>query len=449
MSNCPFVGSMLLIHHTYPVDKSIASFLERNHLRRSDTTTVALECVTGLSMTFVRMTVAVAFSVQQQRSMTNFSLSSLSSSLHTWSALKRTRFDFFRKATESPDNATIMDVYIDHMEAAASSLYKQISLYTPSKASRRIPPAVTKVFSYQLSQHACTFHGTRAESCLVRRLCSTEPLNEGVEARWNAQMALHFRACCRVIDKFLYQVKVELPDGSPVNPKYPHTVPKISMLDDADQLEGLFCSLRRTKPLVGTEIDLRGRTVFQMEPGVNSVYDSNESIVQNGNPVRPEVEATGNKSAFTSRSGSKLLVVDPMELFIVRANQSNKRTETFVSRGTILCCIPLLHIIAVGVDGEWLHVAVRHENFRSLIKNGNMVLQFDSHETCSSVRNYLETQRRERRMAVSERIQKILACSDSEEVVQETGLSDLSLEANGSSRNAVETNEEKKDEEER
>ena len=335
---------------------------------------------------------------------------------------------FFQKTVEPDDAAGATDIIIDHMEAAVLALYKQIKLYTPTKPGQRKTPATTSIYAYQLSQHGCIFHGKKAD-CLVRRLWSVGRQNEVVESRWNAQMALHVRAVIRVLDKLFEQVEAELLSLSTEQQQHDReqglfSVPKLELLDNAEKLELLFCSLR-TKPSVGTDIDLRGRTIFPFSTsGVNAVDDvqasgrTNEiSYVSKKVGLEEEAHGLTGTTLGNRTSMSKFLVLDPTALFVVRAQQTKRSLESSgLQRGTMLCCIPLLHIIAAGVDGEWLHVAVRHEDFRSLIKNGNMALRFDTPETSSKIRSRLMSSRLIMRMELAQTIKSVLGPGENESV---------------------------------
>jgi hypothetical protein len=94
-----------------------------------------------------------------------------------------------------------------------------------------------------------------------------------------------------------------------------------------------------------------------------------------------------------------VLVLDPTDIYVVKPF---KRSE--VNRGTVLCCIPLLKVIAAAKDGNWLHVAVRHADVGFVIKNGNMALCFDSAGTCLIVRQYIDRGRQLLRCELFEKI---------------------------------------------
>ena len=85
------------------------------------------------------------------------------------------------------------------------------------------------------------------------------------------------------------------------------------------------------------------------------------------------------------RSGSTglVLIVDPTTAYVVKPLGS-------LETGTIVCSIPLVDIVAAAPDEDRLHVAVRHENVGFLIKNGNMLLTFESPGTGPVAAQYLD-----------------------------------------------------------
>ena len=62
-----------------------------------------------------------------------------------------------------------------------------------------------------------------------------------------------------------------------------------------------------------------------------------------------------------------VLVLDPTDMFVVKPSP-----QIEFNRGTIITSISLRNVIAAASDGEWLHVAVRHEDVGFLIKNGTL-----------------------------------------------------------------------------
>jgi hypothetical protein len=81
--------------------------------------------------------------------------------------------------------------------------------------------------------------------------------------------------------------------------------------------------------------------------------------------------------------------------------------QQIMNRGTVLCCIPLLKVIASAKDGNWLHVAVRHGDVGFLIKNGNMALCFESAGTCLIVRQHIDRCRQLLRHELLEKIKAL------------------------------------------
>ena len=84
-----------------------------------------------------------------------------------------------------------------------------------------------------------------------------------------------------------------------------------------------------------------------------------------------------------------MLVLDPTDMYIAKPYRSSEAEN----RATVVCSISLRSVIAAADDAEWLHVAVRHEDVGSLIKNGNMALQLESNGSCLIVKQYLDRSR--------------------------------------------------------
>jgi hypothetical protein len=80
--------------------------------------------------------------------------------------------------------------------------------------------------------------------------------------------------------------------------------------------------------------------------------------------------------------------MDPTDMFVVKPFPGQH-----VNHGAIICTIPLVNVVASASDDERLHVAVRHDNVGFLIKNGNLLLTFDTPGTCLIVAQYLDRSR--------------------------------------------------------
>jgi hypothetical protein len=112
------------------------------------------------------------------------------------------------------------------------------------------------------------------------------------------------------------------------------------------------------------------------------------------NPSRDALESPSKLQIRLSNRERLLLVLDATNMFVVRRQQQSGVDE---NRATVLCSISLRSVIAAAVDGEWLHIAVRHEDDDDscgyLIKNGNMALRLETNGSCLIVKQYLDRSR--------------------------------------------------------
>ena len=218
---------------------------------------------------------------------------------------------------------------------------------------------------YFLERSESKAYVTKA-SALVRKEPSVNPST--VEStRFYARMSLHFRAICRVLRAQNTRSKGHF-----------------HALDDAAELCNVFLTLR-PEPALGVTVDTRGRMAFMF----HSVF-SDSSIAEK----------------FT-------LILDPADMMVV--STSSERPN----RGTLSCCIPLLHVVAAAGDADWLHIAVSHDDVKFLIKNGNMAIRFDNPSTCLIVEQYLNRSRRVLRQELLFRVKELFSDKDSEAAIDE------------------------------
>mmetsp|Transcript_18108 Transcript_18108/g.42746 ORF Transcript_18108/g.42746 Transcript_18108/m.42746 type:complete len:1086 (-) Transcript_18108:45-3302(-) len=385
------------------LDRAVAKFLRRPHTLTSDVCTTAIECVSSLALHLLHKTVSLSLSRQHRSSDPSNVVGSSVPSLDSLRGLREARSFFFEKtlvAHSNTDNVACEDVFVDYMEAAVQNCYKRISLYgsadNSSSSSTRQRPS-SRVHAYQLYQHSCAFHSTKSE-CLIRKHWSSRT-SHAEEARWNAQMALHLRAVNNVASRFLEQTTaIQHTESSSVA-----KAPKLELLDRVGELEEIFGVFSST-PRIGSEIDLRFRSSFFCSSGMtgNQVSSALKEL--------KDLRSMAAESSLIGSSTELSFVLDTVHLFVIRPTSTSKKvTSNESSRGIILCCIPLLNVIAAAMDGAWLHVAVRHDNVKSLIKNGNMALQFESAEISTMVRDDLNRSRRLLRHEVAQKLKTLLA----------------------------------------
>jgi protein CLEC16A len=365
------------------VESALESFLTRRHSRESAISTAALECAASLAAHYLhKASVCMRKDGKDVRTIQRAYPES-----SVWKALTSTRSYFYRETLESQNAIGVTDIFVDLVEAAVVGRYRCV-------ANVRQGVLHSRTFVYMVSQHGSVVHGAGPEA-LVRKLRGVD-LNDVEHTRFHAQMALHFRAVCRVIDAFHSSLSG---DGMT---KAKSDLPALDMTDNAGELSSIFGGLLE-KPAVGTDLDLRGRMTFRFSSAVGGLDSKPKNA---GSEVEARTRTFSEDMIFRSAS-NLVLVLDPTDIFVVKPVRRNE-----VNRGTILCCIPLLNVIAAAADGESLHVAVRNDDVRFLIKNGNMAFTFESAGTCLIVQQYLNRCRCVLRRELLEKIKALFSEDD-------------------------------------
>jgi hypothetical protein len=360
---------------------AIESFLKRQHTRVSAVSTVALECAASLAAEFIYRSVLGA--ANGGESMLDFAV--LFSGSPVWKGLIAARSYFFRQTMESQHAVGVSDIFVDLIEASVERRYKRV---TTAIRKLRSGPAV---YTFFISQHGCTVHGASPE-CIIRKFRSVDS-NDVEATRFYVQMALHFRAICRVLDRVRCQLQNIETHSSTLNRRA-----DLLMTDKAEELSQIFGCLLE-KATIGTDLDLHGRMTFRFSSESSTLKEVQSPSKSNGGSNHTERTRTFSDDMILRPVSHLVLVLDPTDIYVVKPF---KRSE--VNRGTVLCCIPLLKVIAAAKDGNWLHVAVRHADVGFVIKNGNMALCFDSAGTCLIVRQYIDRGRQLLRCELFEKI---------------------------------------------
>ena len=365
-------------HETTPVEEAVSEFLRREHTRNSNVSVSALECMSSLVVEWVHC--AVRNTSDSRATVERLRKSPMLVSM------RQTRDFFFRLTCESDEVVGMSDLFVDLVESTVVSDYKKITLTV--NGSRSGP----RILAYNLGQAGCGQRVSNAE-VLVRKLRSIKT-NEVELTRFHVHMALHCRAIVRILSAFLDRVSRSAP----------RLVKELTpdMIDRADQLTTIFGGLR-DKPQVGTDIDTRGRMSFPffVDGNIPDTRKINEYILQGR-------ERTFSDDMIFLRSASALVVVlDPVHLFVVKPLDNQENT-----RGTVICCVPLLNVIAAATDGEWLHIAVRHDDVGFLIKGGNMCLRFGTPGTGLIVRQFIDRSRQVLRGELVRKIKRLFAVAE-------------------------------------
>lgn len=371
-------------------EAAIVSFLMRRHTRVSTVSVAAQECVASLAVDFISRSTMGA--TDGGRVMQAFDAVFTRSIVRK--ALVSSKAHFFRQTVESQHAIGVSDIFVDLVEAAVLQRYKRVSTSVNNVRSGPL------MHMYLISNSGCAAHGASPE-CTIRKFRSVG-LNDVEATRFYAQMSLHFRAICRILDRFGAQLKNPNVDPTRSNKT---AAPALVMEDRAEDLSLIFGGLRE-KPSTGTDLDLHGRMTFRFSSSSTKqrVLPPNQPI---GDPSSERMRTFSDDMIFRPISSHLVLVLDPTDIYVVKPWPRRE-----VNRGTVLCCIPLLNVIAAAKDDNWLHVAVRHSDVGFVIKNGNFALCFDSPGTCLIVLQYIDRCRQLLRQELLEKILCLFAVPD-------------------------------------
>jgi hypothetical protein len=353
-----------------PIEDALAAFLVRQHQLKSTVSTVAVKSAAALA---VQLILTLAKSREDSATL-RLACAQTRNSL-AFLSLRKARDYFYQKTIEMYQVMGVSDLFVDLVESAALTFYKR----TTVPVTEATGPAVA---AFVLSRHSCASFAYHES--LIRKMRGASR-NDVEETRFYAEMAIFYRACCRLVARFVSQLESTAKFDSSQEPVQHHRA-TFDPMDTADELATIFSSLS-DKPSTGTVLDVRGRMTFPF-----TVTRSDKADDQTADAPRSEDRLLQTASRL-------ILVLDPMDMFVLKpVPRSNG------SRGTVACCIPLLNVIAAAADHAWLHVAVKHPDIGFLIKNGNMALRFESAGTCLIVRQYLERSRRALRAEMLEKI---------------------------------------------
>jgi protein CLEC16A len=322
------------------IESALVRFLSIKHSELSTMLGLAMEFSSSLAADFLCRVATFLLGEGKTASQLDefFSQSSL------FQALERTKFHFYEKLLESRSGLTVDEMFVDVVDSAVRECYR-----LSARSTKGIDYS-TFMFTFGTQE---SFSSTAGPESLVRNLRSIE-MNTIETTRFFTKMSLYFRALCRSLDRFRLSV---------LSWSKSSEMPQMDWKEEAEELASIFPCLNRL-PAVGMDIDLRGKTNFPFS--LHAQYDvpTHDSAV----PISSEL----------------ILVLEYSSLFIITPFANRQ-----VNRGIILLGVSLLDVIAAAADGSGLHIAVRHDDVSSLVKNGNMVLQFESDGTCLVAAQYL------------------------------------------------------------
>jgi Uncharacterised conserved protein len=354
-----FVDANTEVYPESPLEEALSSFILRTQRTKSAVATMATERASATALSIFSQLFAFH----------GAKFATIVPSSRLFKAVATAHGRFCYQATEARKKTGVSDLFVDFTQLAIRSRYPKLSR---DPVSRLQYGCVFEHFGYQSV--------AKNPSILVRRF-RTVGSNDVEDCRFAIQMALQFRATCQVI--------TSITKGASQT-SFPTT-------DWADDLLLSIGDLN-DKPVIGTDLDLRGRM------GFNFHATTSNAGIRNRFPQPKIPDQVGSASELILRSTSQLvLVLDPTDIFVV---QPVGRRE--VNRGTILCCVSLRKIIAFASDEEWLHIAIRNmDDVGFLIKNGNMALHFDTIGTSLIVKQYLERSQNNLRGELKDQIEAL------------------------------------------
>ena len=328
------------------LEHAITSFLSQQR-DPSPVATRALEFVGHLGIQVIQRILMI--SGQDQKPSEDFV--EMISEYPVWVALLEKRNYFSSEAQKCQKITGVSDLFLDLVEAAICSKY-----------TARYNESGTTTFAFSLSQRGCAYNSMDSE-LLVRKFRGVTS-NDVETSRFFINMALHYSALCKVVGRFCFSLSKQPNDDLSSNDARDRV--NLDLTDKADLLTRTIGGLSE-KPSAGANLDLTGRMTFRFQ----------SSYRQMDSPARPVTPERGERirnlsediGVFRSRS-PLMLVLDPTDIFVVKPMAAQMEAN----RGTVLCSISLRKIIAAASDGEWLHIAVRHEDVAFLIKNGKCEL---------------------------------------------------------------------------
>jgi Uncharacterised conserved protein len=363
------------------LENALTAFLNQEHMYLSSVSTMACECVSSLAATYIAGIVSsIAMKGgEPDRPDVDLCISSL------FAALDSSRHFFYAKSLQSLNELQVNDVIVNLIESVVKTRYKRI-VSSPRRNLKR------NMFVYCVTQYGSSMYCSNAET-LVRNLPGAK-WNDTEVTRFYVTLAFHFRA----IDRIICRLRSRMRDA-----EAPSAIDGLAMEDAAEELTSIFCCLQEKTP-IGADLDLHGRMVFHFTiQGTSSISDTRPSEGPVDTISAQRIRTLSEDMIFRE-SSDLLLVLDPTDMFIVKP-----LAHKDVNRGILVCHVPFLEVIAAAPDESRLHVAVKHDNVGCLIKNGNMVLTFDSVSTCRIVHQYLDRCRTVLREELHSKIAKLFS----------------------------------------
>jgi protein CLEC16A len=344
------------------IESALVTFLSKEQHELSTILRLAMEFSSSLAADFLSRVATFLLGEGKTASQLDefFSQSSL------FRALERAKFHFYERLIESRMGLTVDEMFVDVVDSVVRECYRLCAGSTKGVDS----PTFIPVFAFGAQE---SFSNTTGPESLVRHLRSVE-MNNIETTRFFAKMSLHFRALCGSLDRFRSRIS---------SLSHSSEIPQLEWTEEAGELASIFPCLNQMPP-VGTDIDLRGKTIFPFS--LHAHYDvlTHHSAI----PMSSEL----------------ILVLEYSIMFVVTPFANRK-----VNRGTILLCVSLLNVVAAAADGSALHIAIQHDDVSCLVKNGNLLLQFESDGACLVAAQYLNRCRTMARKDLYDKITRLFS----------------------------------------
>ena len=326
------------------IEEALVELLNQHHAHSSPVTTQALECVGSLGLLLIYYA-----AMEATEDGTNVGkIRSILASSPLWIGLASAWKFFCINALKSQEATGVADIFLDLVEAALSNRF---TAHTDESG----------VVSYvgSLTRHGCAAI-TASSEVLVRKFRGVST-NDVETARFHIHQALHFRSLCIAVERLVSDLEQYAPPS-----KSPRRIEKLAtaldLTERADELSRTIAGMS-DKPPNGTDLDLRGRMTFRFY----SIKAHPKPITDFSEMPPGRLRSLSEDMGVFRTSSHFVLVLDPTDMFVVKPSP-----QIEFNRGTIITSISLRNVIAAASDGEWLHVAVRHEDVGFLIKNGTL-----------------------------------------------------------------------------
>ena len=332
-------------YHTTSLEQSIVTYLERKP-KLSPVISRALEYVGYLGIQMVYKAIMAFTQDGADKEKIEFVL--LNSPV--WASLLKSR-DFFNSQAQKGQNiAGVSDIFLDLVESAIINRY-----------TARYNESGSATYTCLLSQRGCAQNSVDSD-ILVRRFRGVSS-NDVETTRLYVNMAIHYRSLCKVIDRLCFSISRPSINGDSQKEHKAKFSP--DLVDKADLLTRTIGGLSNRTTL-GVDLDLTGRMTFKFYSAKKGTEPDTPKNLASPEKKLGKIRILSEDVGVFRSTTHLQLVLDPTDMIVVKP-MVGKMEE---NRGTTLCSISLRNVIAAAADGEWLHVAVRHEDVGFLIKNG-------------------------------------------------------------------------------